>query len=143
MFQKLSNILLILLISLKLFPSRFLFSQSSENYLSNYIFFKILYNKQFSILLKYYDLRKFLRGKEKINHLRKKCERRCQQLFISTMRQGIITRSQKSAYLRKRLISIGACTMINEHRNVSDVITVWPIRDISCIRDVFSRSTAL
>lgn len=75
MFQKLSNILLILLISLKLFPSRFLFSQSSENYLSNYIFFKILYNKQFSILLKYYDLRKFLRGKEKINHLRKKCER--------------------------------------------------------------------
>lgn len=128
MFQKLSNILLILLISLKLFPSRFLFSQSSENYLSNYIFFKILYNKQFSILLKYYDLRKFLRGKEKINHLRKKCERRSQQLFISTMRQGIITRSQKSAYLRKRLISIGACTMINEHRNVSDVITVWPIR---------------
>lgn len=58
MFQKLSNILLILLISFKLFPSRFLFSQSSENYLSNYIFFKILYNKQFSILLKYYDLRK-------------------------------------------------------------------------------------
>lgn len=44
MFQKLSNILLILLISLKLFPSRFLFSQSSENYLNNYIFFKILYN---------------------------------------------------------------------------------------------------
>lgn len=40
MFQKLSNILLILLISLKLFPSRFLFSQSSENYLSNYISLK-------------------------------------------------------------------------------------------------------
>lgn len=76
MFQKLSNILLILLISLKLFPSRFLFSQSSENYLSNYIFFKILYNKQFSILLKYYLSQKILERKRKNQSFAKKVRKK-------------------------------------------------------------------
>lgn len=76
MFQKLSNILLILLISFKLFPSRFLFSQSSENYLSNYIFFKILYNKQFSILLKYYLSQKILERKRKNQSFAKKVRKK-------------------------------------------------------------------
>lgn len=52
--------------------------------------------------------------------------------------------NRRSKDWRKRLIPIGACTMMNEHRNVSDVIAIGPIRarDISatCSRGIMMQA---
>lgn len=114
---------------LKLLPN---YSFLKNNYT---IFLKFSATNNNSISFKY--LGKFSRGKEKSSW------KKLNDYYFDDETWYTRSRKQKSVYLRKRPISIGACAMMNEHRNVSDVIAIGPIRDISCIRDVFSRSTAL
>lgn len=104
---------------LKLLPN---YSFLKNNYT---IFLKFSATNNNSISFKY--LGKFSRGKEKSSW------KKLNDYYFDDETWYTRSRKQKSVYLRKRLIWIGACAMMNEHRNVSDVITIGPIRDISCI----------